>query len=398
MKIGVNLYLLQPHVGGMTNYVLTLLRAWSAVFPDDEWTLFTFDANNNMLPQLPGEMRERQIHLKSQEDILNHLAHVDVFFCPFVTLYPRPVPVPSVVTLPDIQARFFPEYFSPEELKGRLYHLDGSLIMADRIITISDFSAKTLQYVLRVPAKKIDAIPLCPDELPEGMVQPELPVSWTTQPFALFPSNDLPHKNHRMLLKALALLKKQEVNVRLVLTGSQRGILREWQALVTEMDLQEQVIHLGLLPRDQLAWLYRHARMLLFPSRFEGFGLPVAEAMRVGLPVACAGTTCLPEVGGESAVYFNPEDIQDMSAVIKQVWTDESLRKRMSAKGLEQANRYDERVLVTRHRAAFQKAQQQYSMLRYLWNKHIVAPWRQTHQRLTVPKSQLKRAKQLLDG
>ena len=395
MRVGVNLLLLQPGTGGVSNYVLTLLRTWPEIYPDDPLVLFSFPVNEALLATLPARARAHEIRLSGQPEIRRHLDAFDVFFCPFGSLYPRPLPKPSLVTLVDVQERFFPEFFSAQDIANRLYHYDGSLRMADRVITISEFSKLTLVRVLGLPEEKIDVIHLCADELPEHATRPDLPPSWDGT-FALYPANDWPHKNHLRLLEALALLKDAGDDARCVLTGSRGERFADIMAARDRLGLGEDVVHLGPVSRAEIAWLFRNARLLVLPSLFEGFGIPVAEALASDLPVVCSRTTSLPEVAGPAALYFDPCDARDMAAKIRQAWTAEDVRSRLVAAGRERRLLFGPRQLVEQHAAAFHAAAGSYRTGRHLWQKCIVGPWAALHRQRLIPARQLAEAQRLL--
>lgn len=395
LRVGVNLLLLQPETGGVSNYVLTLLRAWPDLFPDDPLVLFTFPVNDALLVTLPARSRVHEIRLSDQREILQHLDAFDVFFCPFGSLSPRPVPKPSLVTLVDIQERFFPDFFSAQDIANRLYHYDWSLRMADRAITISHFSKNTMVSVLGLPEEKIAVIHLCPDELPAEASRPDFPVGWDG-PFAFFPANDWPHKNHERLLQALASLKQSGVRVRCVLTGNRGARFGEIIRVRDSSGLDKDVVHLGSVSRAEMAWLFRNARLLVLPSLFEGFGIPVTEAMASDLPVVCSRTTSLPEVAGPAALYFDPYDVEDMASKIRQVWTAEDVRSRLLAAGRERRLLFGPRQLVEEHAAAFRTAAESYRVGRHIWHTCVVGPWAAMHRRRRIPASQLAAAQRLL--
>ena len=126
MKIGLNLFHLTPDNGGVAQYVLTLLQHWAQFFPQDRLVLFCFPHNAASLAAVPAVFERRMLATQEEipgalagvEEIPGALAGVEVYFCPFNALYPRPLPLPSVVTLVDVQERFFPEFFSPEDLRA----------------------------------------------------------------------------------------------------------------------------------------------------------------------------------------------------------------------------------------------------------------------------------------
>jgi glycosyltransferase involved in cell wall biosynthesis len=358
MKIGVNLFHLTSDTGGISQYVLTLLQTWPRFFPQDRFVLFYFPRNADSLGAVP-DVHERRL-LPTQDEIAQSWPGLDLFFCPFNALYPRPLPLPTVVTLVDVQERFFPGFFSREALRLRFHHYDWSVAMADRVITISDFSRRCLVQLLGADPARTDRIHLCPAELPAAV----RPAAWPegdSTPFLLYPANFWPHKNHAALWTALARLRSEGVRATAVFTGSLLGREAEWSAQVAAAGVADQVRHLGLVPRAELVWLYQHARLLCFPSLFEGFGIPVVEAMRLGTPVACTTTTSVPEVAGPAAVYFDPQNPAELARAIARLWNDPAQRARLAARGRRQSRQFTAERLVREHRQSFARALQTYT-------------------------------------
>ncbi len=355
MKIGINLWLLVEEGGGVCNYVLTLLRHWNQYFPDDTLVIFSFPQNETLLSTLPSPCRKNEIRLHAQEEISNYLNQFDLYFCPIGSLYPRPLPKPCVVTLVDIQERFYPQFFKREDMESRLHHYDVSLKLADRIITISEFSKKTFVRIVGISKRKIDRIYLCADEMPEGVQ----PIGWPlteNEAFIIYPANNWPHKNHKSLIEALKILDQRGKNIPCVFTGSLLNGREDWERVVKLKGNTDNLYHLGRLSRAELSWLYHHARILVFPSLFDGFGIPIVEAMESGLPIACADRTSLPEVAADAALFFNPNDPESIAANIERLWEDESLRERLIQKGYDQRHRFTPKNLVQAHRLTFERA------------------------------------------
>ena len=143
------------------------------------------------------------------------------------------------------------------------------------------------------------------------------------EPFLLFPARPWPHKNHSKLFHAFARLRRNRPELRLVLTGGGHG-----------NNFPDGVEARGNVSLDELVSLYRRAAALVFPSLYEGFGLPPLEAMACGCPVACSLAASLPEVCGDAARYFSPEDPEEMAAAVEDVLIDEA---GWSAKGIAHA-------------------------------------------------------------
>ncbi|MBI4625301.1 MAG: glycosyltransferase family 4 protein [Verrucomicrobia bacterium] len=373
VKIGVNLFFWHPHCGGVGNYVATLLREWPQLFPEDQLVLARTDgaaAFVNALRAAPNAYRD--LRLESLEQIVDHLDAFDVWFNPFGHYSPRPVAKPTVLALMDIQERFFPQFFEPDDLAFRLRHYDSSLQHADRIITISEFSRESIVRIIGIPRRKIDRISLCADELPPPVRPIALPAGWP-EAFLFFPANAWTHKNHARFLIALELLRNRGLVTPCVLTGVPPPENSELAASLRHAP-EETLQHLGLICRAELCWLYHHARALVFPSLFEGFGLPVVEAMLCGCPVACAHTTSLPEVAGTAAEFFDPTDPESIATAIDHLWTNQTLREQLRARGTEQVRRFDARTMVRAHRLSFQKAIQSHTGLWQRVRKRFAGP------------------------
>jgi hypothetical protein len=158
--------------------------------------------------------------------------------------------------------------------------------------------------------------------------------------FIFYPANGWRHKNHEVLVGAMAHVARERPGLRLVLTGCPFDLPGRLQPILDEHGLHDRVRHLGYVPRGDVAGLYAAAALLVFPSLFEGFGLPLLEAMHFGTPVACSDVCSLPEVGGEAARFFDPRAERDIAAAILEVTGDPSLRRRLTEAGREQVGRF----------------------------------------------------------
>lgn len=373
MRIGLGLNLFTPDAGGVANYVVTLLRHWPEFAPEHRLVLFTFAHNDAMLSQLPPAARRHELRLQTQEEMLRHLDKIDVYFCPFNTLWPRPVPRPSVLTFTDMQERFYPQFFTAKQLQERLHHYDWSLRMADAVIAISDFTRHSCIDIVGIGPRKLRTIHLAPDDLPA----PLPPEGWSAagwEKFIYYPANFWDHKNHAGLLRALRRLKDDGLPVRCVFTGSMLDRESDWSALVAATGAGGLVRHLGRRPRAELSWLFRHARGLVVPSFFEGFGIPVVEAMHCGCPVACSGGTSLPEVAGDAAAFFDPSDDGAIAQSVARLWNDDVFCRDLIARGRVQGAKFNARRLVEQHVEAFALARRRYHPWKHWYRQKFLLP------------------------
>ena len=254
--------------------------------------------------------------------------------------YPVTVPIPrtelpAVVTLLDVQHHDLPGFFSRAEGMYRRRAYDRAARDADAVVTISEFSKGRIAETLGIEPERIEVVHLGVDR---GRFSPDGPPTSLDLPerFLLYPANAWPHKNHERLLEALALAP----DVELVLTGQDYGRLGA---------LPARARHLGHVPHEQLPALLRAATGLIFPSLYEGFGMPPLEAMACGCPAAVADAGALPEVVGEAAITFDPREPEAIAAAMRALWAGEQAPE----PGLERARRFTWSAAAQRHREIY---------------------------------------------
>jgi glycosyltransferase involved in cell wall biosynthesis len=217
------------------------------------------------------------------------LEGVDVVHYPFTVATPS-FRLPWVTTLHDLQHRDLPQLFSRAARAYRARAYDRTARRADAVVVVSEF----------VRARAIELLGLDPSRVtvvPHGVDHDRFrPGAEPREPFLLYPARPWPHKNHAGLLEAFAILRGSRPELRLVLTGGGHPAAAP-----------EGVEVLGTVGDDELASLYRRAACLVFPSLYEGFGLPALEAMASGCPVAASDRGALPEVCADAAVLFDPD-------------------------------------------------------------------------------------------
>jgi glycosyltransferase involved in cell wall biosynthesis len=378
MRIGVNCYLLQPHIGGLRQYFLTLFRELLERDDEHEYVFFWYPHNATELEQLGTDRwRRHAVLLEDQRQVLAHLDRIDLYFCPLTALYPRPVPRPTVMTLVDIQEVFYPEFFTAADRYTRELHFPGSTRMADRVITISEFSRRAIIEHHRLPPERVATVHLCADDrYARSATIARPPAAPLPARFVFYPANLWKHKNHDVLLRALRLLREERGRrVDLVLTGFGQDNGYPVEAMAKSHNVCDQVHVLGYLAVEELAYLYQRADMLVFPSLFEGFGIPLVEAMAVGCPVVAARATSLPEVAGDGAELFDPTSPAALAAAIERVLDDEPWRETLRARGRRRALEFSAAKMAEGHRAVFSQARQAYSSRAFLWRRWVTSYW-----------------------
>ena len=161
------------------------------------------------------------------------------------------------------------------------------------------------------------------------------------KPFLLCVGNPYPHKNIERLLKVFAqLVKNEQVAYQLVVVGRDNEFMARHKKLVKKLKLEDRVVFPGYVSDAELAGIYQKATLYVFPSLSEGFGIPGLEAMKYGVPVASSNATCLPEILGDAAAYFDPKNTQDIAKVIGELMQDEVRRKQLVSLGYKQVKKY----------------------------------------------------------
>jgi glycosyltransferase involved in cell wall biosynthesis len=207
---------------------------------------------------------------------------------------------------------------------------------SEAIITYSKFVKDDLVQFAKISPEKITVIPLAADPISD---EPEPLHALADKRFIMYVGRPLPHKNLERLIEAFVKIKATHPDVVLVLAGKKDSVYRQIESDVVRRTIKN-VIFTGFVTEGRLRWLYENCSAYVFPSLSEGFGLPGLEAMMHGAPVVSSNATCLPEVYGDAAHYFDPTDIQAMADTINEVLTDKELRQDLVTKGRQQAAKY----------------------------------------------------------
>lgn len=245
---------------------------------------------------------------------------------------------PTVYSVYDLSLRRYRETHPRERVWMFEYFIRTRLKYASHILTISEFIRREIIDEFNVPPSMVTAIPLAPDPLftrcsaeALGAVRSRynLPAS-----YLLFVSSLEPRKNIDLLIEAL---EKADSDVPLVLVGWQGWGAKPWLEKIKQMDFKNPVYLIGHVPDDDLRVLYNGALALVYPSLYEGFGLPIVEAMACGCPVICSNVASMPEVAGDAAVLIDPGSSDDLAQAIQTLVHDSRLRTALVEKGLRQA-------------------------------------------------------------
>jgi glycosyltransferase involved in cell wall biosynthesis len=274
----------------------------------------------------------------------------DVLHCPaFVTPWRSPLPV--VINIHDAAAHRFPKDYPLEWRVYNRFMLPLVARGAERIITLSEFSRQEAIKYYRVRGSRVVVVPAAPDprykpQAPEDaerlLAELSLPAGEGRSPLLLFSGAPFRRKNLDVVLRAMsgASPDSELSSTLLLISGAMDSDFQEYRARIAAQGLDTRVRWLGRVPRDSMPILYGAVDMLVYPSVYEGFGLPPLEAMSVGTPVVAASASCLPEVLGEAALLVPPDDDKRLAQAINALLSDAALREKMVQAGKARAASY----------------------------------------------------------
>jgi glycosyltransferase involved in cell wall biosynthesis len=355
LRIGLNLLWLAPGVvGGSENYATGLMKRlldrddiditafvlpeFAAAYPDLAAKLTLVVA-----PLPDGRHVVRRVGVENgwlprkiriaNLDLTHHLGGVIPALCRGR----------AAVTVHDLQYLAYPEYFSAAKRRYLEATQGPSLRRADIVMAISEFTRADILSRFDIDETKVVVVPPAVEIGPASTIAERLAVRESLglqDDFIIYPAATYPHKNHLTLLRAFARVAAGR-EITLVLTGatgagawgSAISTGSEIESLAIELGIAEKVRLLGFLPRPQLLALYAEATMLAFPSRYEGFGLPVVESMAAGCPVLAADAAALPELVHGGGLLIDPDDIDAWAQQMERVLDDASLRGELITAG-----------------------------------------------------------------
>jgi glycosyltransferase involved in cell wall biosynthesis len=357
MRIGISLLDFQPrNSGGIESYVRDLIEGLQKIEISDDFVIIMNWHNkgeirvksNNFSIEYADHRRlyKKVLHKvgvrghSGKDQILRTLEGLGLD----VILYPlQHIPLgledytgKFVVSIMDIQHEYYKAFFKKDEYLARNKQYREACERAEKIISISDFTKRTLIEKYNIDAKKITTIYLSfnPSRVSQKCSNNEY------GKYFFYPAATWPHKNHLHLIRAFKQVSKTYPEFKLVLAGIKKQNEYKVMKEINKLGLSDVVIRLGYVDDSRLAELFTNAFALVFPSLFEGFGIPVLEAMSVGVPTVISNTTSLPEVGGDATLYFDPNSVNDIANKMITIIKDDNLRARLVKKGLKQVEKF----------------------------------------------------------
>lgn len=290
---------------------------------------------------------------------------LDIVHFPATTIdipYPLPSGQKVVLTFFDMQQEFYPQFFSDEELARRALIYRSSVDRSQVVIAPTIFTAQSLQEKYGVPLDRLRVVYCGVSERFMQVKNPAMLESVRARyglptKFLFYPANPWPHKNHLRLLQALNLMReKHGVECALVTTGRVSQEKVSVQELAAQAGYPSHLVYdLGFVPETDMPALYSLARLMVFPSLFEGFGIPILEAMASGCPVVCSNTTSLPELGGNAVRYTDPSSVESIAEGIFEVWNNHEQRAALVSRGLECVKKFSWQKAVQQTLAVYEE-------------------------------------------
>jgi glycosyltransferase involved in cell wall biosynthesis len=355
MVIAVEATRLQREVRGIGRYVRAMLPRLLAQRPGLQLVLFA-KTRRGVTTLAETVARDPQLRDSTSVRHVREMARTaaDIYWYPWNVVSPVPRDGASVVTVHDIAPVALPDarwLAWRKNLRWRL-RFRRTARVATLVVADSAFTAAEIQRVLGVDAGRIRVAPLAADDfaVPSAAGDAEaLARLGVAAPFVLTVGAAERRKNHAVLVRAMHQVAARNPGVSLVLAGPRRHGK-------SQPDDPSWMQTLGFVSDADLAALYRNAAALVMPSTYEGFGLPVLEAMRLGTPVICARASSLPEVAGDAGIWVEPNDDAQLADAISRVVSDEQLRLTLSAGGLRQATNFSWDETARRTLQAFDEA------------------------------------------
>ncbi len=348
---------------GIGTYTRSLLHALGALDTENHYVLISLAEDARTISGLPGNF-ETVVYDRSDRNWAEHIAfpvylrglHPDIVHIPLNR-------VPLFMMKHDMASLFWDPQ-SGARMEVRRFLFRRGLTRADRVIAVSEATRRDVQKVLGVPAERVRLVYNAPN--PEFFTHrraadarvaggPDAQAIERKRilerysihyPFLLYAGNIRPQKNIPRLVEAFAVVRSQladhEVykDLRLIIIGDEISLYPAVRQAVIKSRVEDVVRFMGFVPFDTLRCFFESASVFVFPSLYEGFGLPPLEAMATGTPVVTSNVSSLPEVVSDAAVLVNPENVFDIARGIKEVLLDEDLRQRLIRKGHEQAARF----------------------------------------------------------
>ncbi|MCM8772721.1 MAG: glycosyltransferase family 4 protein [Candidatus Omnitrophica bacterium] len=346
-KIGIDAHAIGLKQGGNETYIKELIKEFTQI-DNTEFEFFIFLTEGINIPDFLRNKKNFSIIKVSINPFLRFFINIPIsthlkklnllhtqYILPFFTY------CPGLITVHDVSFLRYPELF-PKNLYFKLkLLLPYNLKKAKKIITDSQFSKEEILKFYRIEEKKIEVIycgvseifrKICNDKKEEILNKYGIRSS-----YILTVSNLQPRKNLKRLIKAYTsiLKKKKDFPYNLVIVGKKSWLFSEIFEEIRNSNFSKKIILTGYVPENELVYLYNYAEIFVYPSLYEGFGLPVLESMACGTPVITSNRTSLPEIAGDAALFVDPENENEIEKAIIEIIENKKLKEELIKKGNE---------------------------------------------------------------
>jgi glycosyltransferase involved in cell wall biosynthesis len=353
---------------GIGTYIRNLVGALARIDRDNQYVLVCRKTDINEFGELPANF-DRAPYERPDSSRFDHVAFplflrhfsADLHHIP-LSVVPLLMPKPYVVTIHDLSTVLFDRPPGWED-SFRYYAFRRGLLRADRVIAVSEATRRDVESMIGVPPRRMRMVHSAPD--PRFLSQAASPTARAAgpearrleqrrileryqinYPFLLYAGTIRPQKNIPRLVEAFAVLRgelegqEEFRDLRLIIIGDELSRYPQVRRAVIQSRVEQVVRFLGFIPFDTMRVFYEMAAAFVFPSLYEGFGLPPLEAMACGTPVVTSNVSSLPEVVGDAAMIVNPENVFDIARGIREVLLDGGLRERLRIRGMAQARSF----------------------------------------------------------
>ncbi|WP_439489630.1 glycosyltransferase family 4 protein [Algoriphagus sp.] len=364
MKIGFDAKRAYKNFTGLGNYSRFILKSLSHNFPKNDYLLYTPEnskkaveitqACNNLNQETitPEDVWKLPVMSSIWRSVYQGVKHSDSHLDIFHGLS-NEIPLIKnkstkyIVSVHDLIFCRFPELFNPIDVQIYKLKMARSCREADQVIAISEQTKRDLIDYFQIDPAKIRVVyqgvnEIFKQEVSIDQVQLIKQKYGISERFLLFVSTIEKRKNVQLILKALK--ERQNWDMPLVVIGRPTAYLKELHAYIEEHRLQNKVIFLHNVAFEDLPTIYKMAHVFIYPSYFEGFGIPIIEAQQMGIPVITTKGSAFQEAGGQGALYGNPDDAEALIENIE-LLSDETHRQTMIEKGFQNIRRFDQRVI-----------------------------------------------------
>jgi len=368
LKIGYDGKRAANNLTGLGNYSRSLIEHLAGQYPENQYLVYsqkiksakqidTFFKNDNIELKLPRDTHFLWRTLNVVKDLLRD--HVQIFhgLSHEIPFYIEHTPIKSVVTIHDLIFLRFPEYYKFIDRKLYEWKSKSACKRANRIIAISEKTKQDIIEFYGINQDKIEVIyQSCDDSFKTAF--PEHTLNKIRAAYAL-PENYIlnvgtieSRKNLKLIVKAL---KQVKSDYKLVVIGKRTSYFKEVEQEIELLDLKDRIIFLTNIPFADLPGVYQMASVFVYPSFYEGFGIPIIEALYSSVPVVAATGSCLEEAGGPNSVYVSPNDADQLAASINSILANPSLQIEMKAKGLEFVQKFNSPLVTQQLMNCYQK-------------------------------------------